>query len=400
MCLKTNASQTQQTPPTSYSTVTASSTTPTTTMAVAQTTPTQQATANPPQIKPRRRFSSLAIRGALWATFLVPLVVVGTQLPRTAFESRPDVRLLLPVAYGQTASSVVYSPDGKLVALVDAKLDFPQQRGPRRVGVTFWDPVTRRRVGKRTEFPGMPQKIAFSADSRELILMSSLAIRSVNVGTGAIRPLEWNSVRGVDFGGQHSPYFTGDTQTIVAFSRKADLGVLVEPLNDGQLTKRVRLQVKRRGMFDPLWTVTLTSVGTLIFSPDGKYLLVSVKEAMGENLVCLDVRSGDTIWTRPLVPPELARARMSFPQQAPVFAISPDSQRVVLRLNSGIRVLRLSDAAMVTHLSRPPAMRERVRPNPLSEMLAEGALSFSPDGKTLAERLPEGVYLWNLAGVP
>ena len=438
MRLKTNTPQTQQTPPTSYSTVTAPATTPTT-MTVAQTTPTQQAIVTPPQINPRRRFSSLAIRGTLWATFLVPLVIIGTQLPQAVFENRPEVRMLLPVAYGQTGSSVVYSPDGKLVALVDARHDSPEKGIS--AGVTFWNPVTRQRVGKRAEFFGMPQKIAFSADNRELILISPLATRAVNVATGTIRPLEW-SYRSVSADGttaaigrsvgdnfsrqfqtldlktrkweaynipeatldaQRYSYMINEGEPLVALSPKADLGALVqtvdtrEPIHGG-LWKKVVLHVWRRGMADPLWTKTLTSAGKLAFSPDGKYLLVSVKEATGENLVCLDVSSGATVWTRPLVPPELAR--MPFPQPSPVFAISPDSQHVVLRLRSGIRVLRLSNAAMVTHLSRPPVMGNLMRPNPLSDMVAEGALSFSPDGKTLAERLPEGVYLWNLVGVP
>lgn len=432
MRLKTTPQQAPLT--SSYATTVAPVTTSATT-AVAQTPPTQQATITPPQIKPRRRFPSLALRGVLWVTFLVPLVVIGTQLPQAAFESRPDVRLLLPVAYGQAASSVAYSPDGKLVALVDA-------RGKSvwdglSAGVTFWNPVTRQRVGKRVEFPGLPQRIAFSADSRELILMSPTITRSVNIATGAIRPLEWNyqalsadgtmAMIGRSFGegyarqiptvdlktkewsffvipeamldAQRYSYMVFEGEPLVTLSPKADFCALVQAVDSGGVQKKAVLHVWRRGMADPLWSKTLTSAGKLRFSPDGKYLLVSVKEAMGENLVCLDVRSGATVWTRPLVPPELAR--LPFSQwSTPVYAISPDSQHVVLRLRSGMRVLRLSDAAMVTHLSRPAEMGALMQPNTLSEMLDEGALSFSPDGKTLAERLPEGIYLWDLAGVP
>jgi WD40 repeat protein len=248
---------------------------------------------------------------------------------------------------------VVYSPDGKLLAVKDFEDS---------TVIHLWDTTTSKRVRKwsslKPEQPVELPGLAFSPDGKFLAVGEDDAgITLWNVATG-------DKVRRLDkCKGKHDAIvFLPDSKRLLVANHDGVVGLW--DTHGRQLRK-----------FD----TKLPKPSALVVSPDGKALVLGDSRAVPKQdwpaglLSVWDIATGQE------------RRRAETPSTVAGIALSPDGKTVAYA-QDGVSVIQVRDM-------------ESWKEKPRIEVPEGNArdLAFSPDGKTLAARVEHSLQLWDVA---
>jgi WD40 repeat protein len=410
--------------------------TPTQATQTTQTLPTSSYTpvptvANQTKTKSQRRWS--IGRVALWACFLIPLAMLGTQVPAWVGAAqhqlmllRPEVRESLVVPRGFEAVTSSFSPDGKTLAMVVSK-QYPQKySGPTLPAyVSFWDWRTRTERGIKIPLASWASPLIWRKGGKELLLPGDKALlvevatgevtrlpRDISLatspdGTCMIRNRTEEAIKEPVPGGGYREHLTAfsvaDVDTGKTLARLALPKNLPQKQhffstrhwNFSQNNTYVTLTVPpqgvenkgtlicwRVGQATPLWQIETMGIQAATFDPTGTRLYSIIKDSSRsedgvlnfdgtQHLACLETATGKKLWS--------TAAMLAWDED-----ILANGERIFLRVSDGTRIFDAKTGKQGLWL-----LDDVVDPHGFS--LPE--IAISPDGQLLAERHAFGIRL-------
>jgi Tol biopolymer transport system component len=294
---------------------------------------------------------ALAVAGAIATLYLA-----GPRLPDQA------AYRFTPFAFGQGGqSSPVWSPDGKAVAYAARP---GMDTDPSQVFVRYLDAPTPAQV---THIAEQASPIAWAPDGKRILFESERAPAGI-----------W-SVSSV--GGEPEPFMALSKGFAATVSPDLQAVAFVALGDDGLYSVWISSPPgapRQKYLPDPVASKSLFNGTRLRFSPDGKHLLILLKNDKGH----------DEAWLMPYPPNPSKPSKLVFPglysfNGTPSFGWMPDSRHIVLSyqpINGGSAQLWLADTSTNERLALTSATTGRLSP------------AVSPDGRKIVFSEPAGNY--------
>lgn len=287
-----------------------------------------------------RSSSSGLYRAAFGADGQTSLVAGGSGGVKTIDVNTGEEQRTLPIP--ERASAIAISPDGQVLAAVDASPGRRQAAGK----LTFWELTTGKAIrtieGKKVPRRSWGPSLAFSADSRVLAVASPQNVHLWDVDTGQLR-LE---LKGSGYGVALSP----DGKTVASGSRDGKV-MLWDVDNDNLKITLIGHTIKNEMM----------RINLLQFSPDSKLLVSSLpflwEDTTDEGAKLWDLTTGKLLRT--------------FSEAITAVAFTPDGRSIATGDRAG--VVRLRDTAT-----------GRLQYTFEQRIGRVACLAFSPNGQMLA----------------
>ena len=441
MRLKTNAPQTQQTPPTTYSTTVPA---PVVTKSTAMVTTMQQST---PMARGRRKCWSVR-RVALWGTGLVPLVALGlaikprietqlrqveTQRHQERVASRKEPLAVLPIPPGNYIFGMAIGPTNQLAVAYRGLY----RETSLQYGIQRFDLKTALSVGKATSLRGLSSGFAFTPDGKSLSLPTVIpknpraerhTIEFRESATGQLQkrvelvdpPTKWHTsgvlspdslyyIRPVNYGTiqlldtssgklvktlkplDKLPEKAHVSTSSMAISENSDwVAARVEIDSTYDLRKLgAELMLWHRNGEKPLWHLPVCASGgslrPVAVGKNGDVLAVlDFPESAHPgtlSVACLDAQSGKVLWSFLTPGGDVVWS----------LALSSDGRLAAIDAYGYIEVRRVTDGRVVAQWKRPPSVGKVTT--------GMWGLRFTPDGSLLLDSRGDRIALWSLEGL-